>query len=252
MESSAEASESGNLIAVVVGVERLALEGDEDRAPGAVGEVHEQRAVLERPVVLRVRAVRVALVHVDVVDSLIRAETPERALAGSAVAEGLPERVDGRLLRDRLLDERVDGAVQRRGRAGLVEREQLHFIAGNQTLDAHEVERQVVVGVGDGRLQRKQAGGHGRGEVLLDAEQHFRTVVGLDVDRDVMMGAVRADQVDVEVRLVMRAARGEDATGDGGGCHEGITRDTHEVNPFNEGKLRMGEVSRREETRHGL
>src|SRR5690242_2463603 len=55
-------------IAFVVGVERLRLEGEEERPPFVARVFDEQRAVLVDAVVLFVRT-RVALVHVDVVDA---------------------------------------------------------------------------------------------------------------------------------------------------------------------------------------
>src|SRR5208283_5656001 len=130
-----------------VSVERLALEGDEHRTPGTIGKLNEESTVLEGAVVALKWTIGIALIHVNVMDPLVRIELEERIGAVRAVTESLAEGVDRRVLLDRLLDQRVDRAVQGRGAVCFIDGQQAHLCTSDQTRCANEIQGQVVAAV---------------------------------------------------------------------------------------------------------
>ena len=191
----------------IVGVPRLALEGEEDADPARLrGEVQQQRAVLPDAVVALERAA-VALVHVDVVDAAAGAEA-EHLVGLRLRPPALPERIQRRA---RLRDRAGDGAVEQVGevvvRARRVGRERPH-LRRVEEVGADEVQA-APPGCGasavPSRRQPAERRRHRVPQVRVEQVQQLRRgLLGADVDRDPVVPAVGVDGVDLEVRRVRR------------------------------------------------
>ncbi len=190
----------------VVGVPRLALEGEEDRDPSRrVREVEEQAPVLPHPVVAA-EGRAVALVHVHVVDAVARRE-PEDLVAGALRSPALAEHVqEGPRVTHRPLHVVVEQVGEVVVGAGGVRGQRPH------RRRVEEVAPDVVeVGAAGPGRQRRPAGGCSRQQVddrmpeILDEEvqQLGRRLLGLHVDRRAVSGAALVRQLDLEVRTVV-------------------------------------------------